>query len=41
MDDNQQYNQYGMQPFQDEETSNFDMLEWIYKVLNYWYLFVY
>ncbi len=40
MDDNQQYNQYGMQPFQDEETSNFDMLEWIYKVLNYWYLFV-
>lgn len=40
MEDNQQYNQYNMQPFQDEETSNFDILEWIYKVLNYWYLFV-
>lgn len=40
MEDNQQYNQYNMQPFQDEETSNFDILEWIYKILNYWYLFV-
>ncbi len=39
---NNQYNSYNnfQDPNSDDEESNFNILEWVFKVLHYWYLFV-
>lgn len=43
---NGQYNNYAnygpayQDPNQDDENSNFNIMEWVFKILHYWYLFV-
>ncbi len=43
---NSQYNNYAnyglayQDPNQDDENSNFNIMEWVFKILHYWYLFV-